>query len=145
MNLSKSVLEEIMPSARPSTSPAVMPRLRQLLVEMNLSGGFAISVLTDRQGLPIAFAADPGYDPDRQSAVVALVQKTATQVSGHLGMSGTDEISLSSPEGQRLICRPFDINGSSLILAVLVGSRAQSHRRLTNQAIRDISEVWKSL
>ncbi len=117
--------------------------LSQLLAKMNDEGSFPISVLTDRQGLPIAFAAAPGYDPDRQSAVVALVQKTATQVSGHLGME-TDEITLNAADGQRLVCRPFEVSGNQLILAVMVGKRAQTHRRLTTQTIRNITQVWKS-
>ena len=117
--------------------------LGKILIEMNQQGGYPISVLTDRQGLPIAYAAEPGYDPDRQSAVVALVQKTVSQVSGHLGME-TDEVSLNAPGGQRLVCRPFDINGNQLILAVMINSRSQSHRRLTTQTIRSIAEVWKS-
>ncbi|MEW5867698.1 MAG: hypothetical protein AB1894_00355 [Chloroflexota bacterium] len=117
--------------------------LRKLLADMNQTGGFIISVLTDRQGLPIAFAAAPGSDPERQSAVVALVQKTAAQASTHLGIT-TDEISLNAVDGQRLVCRPFEINGNTLILAVMVAERSHSYRRLTNQTIRRIAEVWKS-
>lgn len=117
--------------------------ISEILAKMNTQGNFPISVLTDRQGLPLAFAASPGYDPDRQSAVVALVQKTAAQASGHLGMD-TDEISLNAAGGQRLVCRPFDVNGNLLILAVMVTSREQAHRRLTSQTIRDIAHIWKS-
>ncbi len=122
--------------------PSGSAELSKLLTDMNAAGNFTISVLTDRQGLPIAFATAPGYDPERQSAVVALVQKTACQASTHLGMV-TDEISLNAVDGQRLVCRPFDVNGNTLILAVLIGDRAQSYRRLTNKTVRRIASVWK--
>lgn len=115
----------------------------RLLAEMNTDGGFTISVLTDRQGLAIASAAGEGNDPDRQSAIVALVQKTASQASTHLGIIA-DEVSLSAADGQRLVCRPFDVNGNTLILAVMISARSQSYRRLTNQTIRRITQVWKS-
>ena len=117
--------------------------LSKLLAEMNQAGNFNISVLTDRQGLPIAFAAAPGFDPDRQSAVVAIVQKTAAQASTHLGLI-TDEISLAAADGQRLVCRPFEVNGHMLILAIMLADRTQTYRRLTSQTIHKITGVWKS-
>jgi predicted regulator of Ras-like GTPase activity (Roadblock/LC7/MglB family) len=116
--------------------------LAKLLGEMNESGGFLISVLTDRHGFPIASAATPGQDPDRQSAVVALVQKTAAQVREQLGMAETDEISLYDSNGQRLVCRPFTANGYDLILAVLVPDRQKSYRRLTTHTVSDIRRLW---
>jgi predicted regulator of Ras-like GTPase activity (Roadblock/LC7/MglB family) len=118
-------------------------RLAELLAEMNQEGGFSISILTDRQGFPIASAAQPGEDPDVQAAVVALVQKTAVQARQQLGMAQTDEISLYDAEGQRLVCRPFDANGYDMILAVRIPHRNQSYRRLTNLTISTVRRIWK--
>lgn len=126
-----------------SNGKASSNELAKLLIEMNEQGGFPISVLTDRQGFPIASAAGPGYSPDTQSAVVAMVQKTATQVRDQLGMAQTDEISLFDTSGQRLVCRPMSINGHDMILAVLVPDKDKSYRRLTNQAVNTIRRMWK--
>lgn len=117
--------------------------LARLLAEMNKAGEFPIAVLTDRHGFPIASAAAPGQDPETQSAVVALVQKTAAQVRDQLGMAQTDEISLYDTSGQRLVCRPISVNGHDLILAVLVPNKTASYRRLTNQAVSAIRRAWK--
>jgi len=117
--------------------------LSRLLAEMNAAGGFPISILTDRHGFPIASAAAPGQDADRQSAVVALVQKTAIQVQEQLGMAQTDEISVYDANGQRLVCRPFKANEHDLILAVLVSDRNQSYRRLTTKAVQTIRRLWR--
>ena len=117
--------------------------LAQILAEMNEGGGFPIAVVTDRHGFPIASAASPGQDPDTQSAVVALVQKTASQVQHQLGMAQTDEISMFDTEGRRLVCRPFQANGHSMILAILVPDKNQSYRRLTNVAVNAIRRKWK--
>jgi predicted regulator of Ras-like GTPase activity (Roadblock/LC7/MglB family) len=117
--------------------------LAQLLADMNEQGNFPISVLTDRNGFPIASAAVPGQDPDTQSAVVALVQKAAIQASSHLGMTQTDEISLYDTSGKRLICRPFNANGHDMILAVLIPDKRQTYRRLTNVAVNAIRRQWK--
>ncbi|MGA9396854.1 MAG: roadblock/LC7 domain-containing protein [Anaerolineaceae bacterium] len=117
--------------------------LIQLLVEMNQNGGFPISVLTDEQGLAIASASRVGMDADRQSAVVAFVQKMAGQVTRQLGMGATDEIALNDENGQRLICRSFRVSGHELILAVIVSDKGASYRRATNLVIREIRQTWK--
>jgi predicted regulator of Ras-like GTPase activity (Roadblock/LC7/MglB family) len=117
--------------------------LAKLLAAMNEKGRFPITILTDRHGFPIAASAAPGQDPEIQSAVVALIQKTASQVRHQLGMAQTDEISLYDTEGRRLVCRPFSANGHDMILAVLVPNKKQSYRRLTNRAVNDIKRQWK--
>ena len=117
--------------------------LARVLAEMNSKGSFPIAVITDRHGFPIASAAAPDQDPNIQSAVVALVQKTAIQASNQLGMSQTDEISLYDTEGRRLVCRPFSANGHNLILAVLIPDKKLSYRRLTNEAVHSIKQQWK--
>jgi predicted regulator of Ras-like GTPase activity (Roadblock/LC7/MglB family) len=117
--------------------------LAQLLTTMNKQGGFPIAILTDQHGFPLASAADPDQDPEIQSAVVALVQKTAAQVQNQLGMAPTDEISLFDTEGRRLVCRPFSANGHNLILAVVIPDKHQSYRRLTNTAVKAIRQQWQ--
>jgi predicted regulator of Ras-like GTPase activity (Roadblock/LC7/MglB family) len=117
--------------------------LAKLLADMNEQGGFPIAILTDRHGFPLASAATPEQEPDIQSAVVALVQKTAAQATHQLGLAQADEISLYDKEGQRLVCRPFSINGHDMILAVLVPNKHQSYRRLTNNTVSAIQRQWK--
>jgi predicted regulator of Ras-like GTPase activity (Roadblock/LC7/MglB family) len=118
--------------------------LNSLLQEINAEGEFPISVLTDPQGLSIAWAASNGMDPERQSAVVAFIQKAAVQVGTQLGMGETDEISFYDVNGQHLVCRPFQVNQDHLILAVIVPGRDHSYRRATNHAMREIRRIWKT-
>jgi predicted regulator of Ras-like GTPase activity (Roadblock/LC7/MglB family) len=117
-------------------------KLNQLLEEMNQKGGFPVSVLTDEQGLAIASATRTGMDTDRQSAVVASIQKMAGQVSRQLGLGLTDEIALHDESGQRFICRRFVVNSHELILAVMV-EKDSSYRRATNQVISEVRQTWK--
>jgi predicted regulator of Ras-like GTPase activity (Roadblock/LC7/MglB family) len=118
-------------------------QLSDILAQINKQGNFSIAIITDQNGFPVASAFAPGKDPDTQSAVVALVQKTAVQAHNQLGMAQADEISLFDAEGQRLVCRPFSVNGYDMILAVRIPDKKQSYRRLTNQAIRDIKKSWR--
>ncbi len=118
-------------------------QLAGVLAAMNAQGGFGLAVLTDRHGFPIAWAAGSGQDPELPSAVVALVQRTASQVRDQLGLAQTDEIALRHSDGQQLVCRPFAANGHELILAVLVPAGGGRYRRLTNQAVSSIRRLWK--
>lgn len=113
-----------------------------ILQQMNTKANFPMSVLTDKEGLPIASAFTNGVDPDKHSAVVAFLQKTAVQVSKQLGMDEIDEISFSYVDGQHLICRPFNINTNRLILAFIVTNRDQSYRRITNRVLSEIRNIW---
>ena len=118
-------------------------QLASILAEMNKEGDFPIAVITDIEGFPIAWDAASNRDPDMQSAVVALIQKTSIQVRDQLGMAHMDEISICDRQGQRLVCRPFEANQHQLILAVLVPDKKQSYRRLTNSAVRSVQRAWK--
>lgn len=117
--------------------------MAQVLTDMNEAGGFLMAVITDRHGFPIAAATQSDQDPETPSAVVALVQKTAQQVEGQLGLAPTDEVSLSDAAGRRLLCRPIHIKEHQLILAVLIPTRQQAYRRLTNHAVSQIKRQWR--
>jgi predicted regulator of Ras-like GTPase activity (Roadblock/LC7/MglB family) len=119
-------------------------RLNRLLKEMVLQEGYLVSVLSDIHGLTIAWAASEHVDPERQSAMVALVQRTAVQVTKKLGMANTDEMTVNDANGQKLICRPFTIDNNTLILAVMVAEKDSSYRRATNHVIREINHIWKT-
>jgi predicted regulator of Ras-like GTPase activity (Roadblock/LC7/MglB family) len=118
-------------------------KMNRLLTELNEGGGFPISVLTDSQGLTIAFAAKDGVDPERQSAVVAYLQKAVLQVSKQLGMAGAEEISFFDTRNRRLICRMFTMGEHELILAVMAPDRDHAYRRATSHAVQQIRQIWE--
>lgn len=119
-----------------------LDELSRLLNKINEQGGFSMSILTDRQGFSIASTATDEHKPDIKAATVAVVNKMLTQAREQLDMSPTDEIVLRSTDGQRLICRPFSVQGHDLILAVLVPGREKPYRKLMNQTLRDIEHIW---
>lgn len=117
--------------------------LAGILTRMNQDGGFSVSILTDQHGFPIASSSLVEADSTRQSAVVAMVQRTAQYAADHLEMSATEEICLSDVGGQVLVCRLFVAKDHPLILAVLMADRTKPHRRLTNGAIAAIRRSWR--
>ncbi|MBM3121366.1 MAG: hypothetical protein FJZ97_04160 [Chloroflexi bacterium] len=107
---------------------------------LNTRGEFLITVLTDAEGLLMASAPSPGWDAEKQAAVVALVQRAARQAQA-ASMDAADEVAIRDVTGRRLICRPFEVDGQMLLLSVLMEA-GRPYRRLTNDAIRDVRRAW---
>lgn len=107
---------------------------------LNTRGGFLITVLTDAEGLLMASAPSPGWDAEKQAAVVALVQRAARQAQA-ASMDAADEVAIRDVAGRRLICRPFEVDGQMVLLSVLMEA-GRPYRRLTNDAIRDVRRAW---
>ena len=114
--------------------------LMDVLLSLNTTGGFLVTVLTDAEGLVLASAPSPGWDADKQAAVVALIQRTARQAQV-VSLGEMDEISLRDVSGRRLICRTFDVDGTVLLLSILT-EEGKPYRRLTNAAVRGVRQVW---
>jgi predicted regulator of Ras-like GTPase activity (Roadblock/LC7/MglB family) len=107
---------------------------------LNTRGEFLITVLTDAEGLLMASAPSPGWDAEKQAAVVALVQRAARQAQA-ASMDTADEVAIRDITGRRLVCRPFEVDGQMLLLSVLMEA-GRPYRRLTNDAIRDDRRAW---
>lgn len=114
--------------------------LMDVLMSLNTAGGFLVTVFTDAEGLVLASAPSPGWDADKQAAVVALIQRTARQVQ-IVSLGAVDEICIRDVNGRRLICRPFELDGNVLLLSILAEER-KPYRRLTNAAVRGVRQVW---
>jgi predicted regulator of Ras-like GTPase activity (Roadblock/LC7/MglB family) len=122
------------------TSIGSSAELSAILADLNLRGGFAISVLTDTDGLLLASAAAPDWDAEKQAAVVALIRDAARHTEGaRLGQA--DEVTVRDGVGRRLVCRPFIAGDQLLLLSVLVAD-GRPYRRLTNVAVREIRRLW---
>src|SRR4030042_5005192 len=87
--------------------------LTDVLQSLNATGGFLVTVLTDAEGLVLASAPAPGWDAEKQAAVVALILRAARQ-SEDVSLGSTDEISIRDVSGRRLVCRPFEGEGPVL-------------------------------
>jgi hypothetical protein len=126
-------------------SPESGPRqLGKLLSQFIQDGGFSICVLTDQNGLPIASASQNGHDPDRQAAVMGLIQRNVAAVAAQgLGFAMADEIAFNYDQGQRLICKFFKAGNHDLILALTVADRNKTYRRLTRALIGAIRQTWQ--
>jgi predicted regulator of Ras-like GTPase activity (Roadblock/LC7/MglB family) len=116
----------------------------QTLRKINSDGQFEASILASIDGLTIA-TVPTGYDTDVTSAMVALLRSVAQQTRDQVGMAPLDEISVRSSDHIRLVCRCFELDGEEFILAVVIPRERRYYRRLTNQAIRELTLAWRAM
>ena len=114
-----------------------------VLHQMNEAGNFKASVLVSSDGLPLSSVSSP-FDAEMMAATVALLGDTVEQARENMGLDELDEVSVVQANKMRLICRHFCIGEEQVILAV-IAPPYQTYRRLTNRALRQISQEWKRL
>jgi predicted regulator of Ras-like GTPase activity (Roadblock/LC7/MglB family) len=103
-------------------------------------GSFGAAVVATSDGLPIAMVGSAEVDTKLIGAVAASMKDLAKRAHQEL-----DEISLRDKKGKLIVSRYFSIVAPqgqfNLLLAVQVPER-KSYRRLVNQAVKRIQQVW---
>ena len=117
--------------------------LTNVLFDMNNNGKFPLSILTDKDGLPIVSAANDGAVPERQAAVIGFIRKTSLQVSKLLGWTELEEITYSFSNGYILVNRPFNVKDMQLTLATIVTDKQVPYRDVMTLAITEIQKAWE--
>ncbi len=114
-----------------------------ILQSMNKAGPFVASIIASHEGLPVAVApASPTHDPDTLAAMVTMVKEFIQQTRERLSMADLDEVSIVVLDHSRIVCRYFDLDGQSFVLAVIAGPNV-SYRRITSHAVREIQRTWQ--
>jgi len=114
--------------------------VEKILRDIILKGGFGAAVVATSDGLPIAMVGATEVDTKLIGAVAASMKGLAKRAHQEL-----DEISLRDKKGKLIVNRYFSIVAPqgqfNLLLAVQVPER-KSYRRLINQAVKRIQQVW---
>lgn len=117
--------------------------LTNVLFDLNNSGNFSLSILTDKDGLPIVSASSDGTVPEKQAAVIGFIRKTSVQVSKLLGWAELDEITYTFANGHILVSRPFFVKENQLTLASIVNNKDSKYQDLMSMAIVEIQKAWE--
>lgn len=117
---------------RPSRQTALERTLRALVQR----GQFRAAVVASIDGLPLAIAGQ-NADQELMAGVAAWLKEFAERT--HISL---DEIVARDTQGNRLISRYFNVGNDPLLLAINVPP-GQSHRQLTNKAIKEIQRIWE--
>ncbi len=117
--------------------------ISRILNETNVKGKFLTSILTDREGFPIASASGARQNPETQAALVGVIQRVTSQASEQLGISAATEFSLFDASGSLFVCRPFSAKGIDMVLAFLIPGKDLPYRRLMSQTIATLQQVFE--
>ena len=109
-------------------------RIEGILTSLIEHGDFTSAVIASSDGLPLATVGKT--NTDMIAAVAASMKNLAERA--HEGLT---EITTRDDLGQRIVSRYFAINDDLLLLAIQVPAR-RPYRRLTNNAIRAIQNIW---
>lgn len=114
-------------------------RFRQVNIEEILNtlverGSFCCAVVASREGLLLA--TEGQADTVLIAAVAASMKDLAERA--HQGLT---EIVTRDAKGNKIINRYFKVGDDMLLLSVSLSAN-QTYRRLTNQAIHQIRQVW---
>lgn len=112
--------------------------LADIVNEMHEEGGFTISVLATKEGLPIA-TAPRGQNSELAAAIIALLQQVSNETQSQLSMAPVDEVTIRDQDRVRLVCRYLVVGPEELILAALVPPD-HYYRQVTNRAIKRIEQ-----
>lgn len=114
--------------------------VEKVLGDIIEEGDFGAAVVATSDGLPIAMVGATEVDTKLIGAVAASMKDLAKRAHQEL-----DEISLRDKKGKLIVNRYFSIIAPqgqfNLLLAVQVPER-KSYRRLINQAVKRIQQVW---
>lgn len=115
-----------------------------ILAQLNRAGNFTTSVLVSEEGWPIAEAStSSAMDGRTIAAMMALVRDFVQQTREQLGLGTVDEVSIVIDDRSRMVCRYFTNHNKPFVLVVMA-QPGHTYRRLTTQAIREISVAWNS-
>ena len=114
--------------------------IERILRDITKKGKFGGAVVATGDGLPIAMVGASKVDPKLIGAVAASIKDLATRAHQEL-----DEIIMRDKNGRLVVSRYFSMSAPqgqyNLLLAVQVPEK-RSYRRLINQAVKKIQQVW---
>jgi predicted regulator of Ras-like GTPase activity (Roadblock/LC7/MglB family) len=127
-----------MAAATPTKKQAV---LEEILTWIITTGDYEAALLSDNDGLVLAKAAadETGM---MMAAITAVLREAATQARRQLELAYINELSLVGDDRFRVVCRFFQTPTEQPLSLTVVVPPDQAYRRLTNQAITKIIEVW---
>jgi Tfp pilus assembly protein PilN len=108
----------------------VIDELNAYLDLANQKGDLLVSVLIDHRGNVIASSTNLPHVPDVEPETTARLQAFVVRASCSLGLDQVHEVTIEDVLGQRLICRPIELDGQAITLAVLTSSRKRCRRWL---------------
>jgi predicted regulator of Ras-like GTPase activity (Roadblock/LC7/MglB family) len=99
-------------------------------------------LLVDVDGLLVSSVPSLSSSSDVAALAVRLAG-IAQRMSRQAGLGSSDEVSVRTSSGMKLVCRTFAIEDQVFSL-VFILRRKHQYRRITNRAIQSIQRIWSN-
>lgn len=124
---------------RKDRSDVPMEAVRKQLEHIAREGGFKAALLTTEDGFAVADIKS-NLDSDALAALSGFVWRMNRNAIDLTGFGSIDQITMSGPACDSVICQSFDIEGEPVVLTVIACVEDQ-YRELTDRAVEGIRRI----
>ena len=128
-----------MKERRKDRSEIPLEAAKKQLEHIAREGGFRAALLTTEDGFAVV-DIDSQLDSDALAALAGFVWKMNSNALDLTGLQDIDEISLSGPSGDSIICQSFEVAGQPAVL-VVIASVEPLYRELTDKAVDGLRRI----
>lgn len=128
-----------MKDRRKDRSEIPLEAAKKQLEHIAREGGFRAALLTTEDGFAVV-DIDSQLDSDALAALAGFVWKMNSNALDLTGLQDIDEISLSGPSGDSIICQSFEVAGQPAVL-VVIASVEPLYRELTDKAVDGLRRI----
>ena len=124
--------------------PGVEAQVTAILRAMNVTGGYALSLVCTDRGLLVASAGE-FMRSEALAGLTSLFDDIVVRAARYLELADIDELTLSDARGGRLIVRPLLRDHQPRLFLVVQAPRSRPWRRSTGVAVRRLAAVLRPL
>ncbi|MFO8182772.1 MAG: hypothetical protein R6U39_01230 [Candidatus Aegiribacteria sp.] len=116
-----------------------MKAVRKQLEHVAREGGFKAALLTTEDGFSVV-DIESRLDSSALAALAGFVWKMNREAVELTGFENIDQITMSGPSGDSVICQSFEVMDQPVVL-IVIASVESAYRELTDRAVDGIKRI----
>jgi len=116
-----------------------MDAVKKQLEQIARKGGFKAALLTTEDGFAVV-DIESKLDSSSLAALAGFVWTMNMNVLDLTGFEKIDQLIMSGPSGDSVICQSFEVLEQPVVLIVIAGVES-AHRELTDHAVEGIKRI----
>ena len=124
---------------RRDRSEIPMDAVKKQLEQIARKGGFKAALLTTEDGFAVV-DIESKLDSSSLAALAGFVWTMNMNVLDLTGFETIDQLTMSGPSGDSVICQSFEVLEQPVVL-IVIASVGSEHRKLTDRAVEGIKRI----
>ncbi|HAA59134.1 MAG TPA: hypothetical protein DCE42_30575 [Myxococcales bacterium] len=129
------------PDRRKNRSNVPSEAVKKQLEAIAQDGRLKAALLADEDGLTVV-NIESDHDTESFAALAGFLWNTSKEIESVAGLTKIDQLTLTDPEGDTIICRFFELLGQPVVLGVIAADGDDSRRPFTDRAIAGIKRIF---